>query len=410
MPDPSRQRVRIERLAKEKKRSSIGGRVLVLRFNRLERIPPALYETQLLKEHGFPILVYEFGNIRLDPGQVVDPTIERISVADPWLKWIPSLLRSSLLFGASFLRLMSFYIRDGRPQFLIAHDVMEQTMALWCHRIYGTPYVVHAHEIYDPPKCSPLVRLFLKAERTILTKAVFVIFPQQQRGEYYAEKYPTMARRFVVYNCPRLMGPQGIDPNLRKEWGVPESAKVLLYLGGVGRHNYLEEAIEATAKIKNLFFVIAGWGDGSYIEELKDKVNSLSVSDRVLMIGYRSDKWRLLRNADISYCVYGSEELRMKFATTASNKCMESIASGVPIILGPQADARAFLETYPVGYYIDKYSVESIVQSIGKAIEEGANNEAMKKEALKFYRTELNYEYQFSKVLPDFQKLLSTQN
>ncbi len=389
-----------------KNKISIGKKVLVLRFTRLERMPPAFYETQILRDRGFPIVVYEFGNQRIKPDETLDTSLLRIQPDDSWMNRLPRVSRSFALFLVTLTRLTVALLKDGAPQFIIAHDLMENVLALFIRKAFGIPYVIHSHEIYEKRLASHFNKLLLRFEESAYKQASFLIFPEKERARIYQEKFKLSNPIFIVYNCPRLRQPTVLRTDLRKKYQIPADHKLMLYVGGVSSLNMVLEAVEALKDVPNLAFLIAGWGEASYLEKIKATAQSLGLSERVRLVGFQPDRWEFLEAGDISYCVYGDQELRTKHSITASNKMMESLSSGMAVVIGPQPGSTTFLKQYPVGVSVADFSPTSIARSLNQLVSDETKLSAIGRVGPEAHRSTLNYEKQIEPVLPSFDGLL----
>lgn len=110
----------------------------------------------------------------------------------------------------------------------------------------------------------------------------------------------------------------------RQEIGVPEDAFLLLSVGELSHRKNHEVVIRALAKIDNkaIHYVIAG--QGSLHDYLYHLADNLGVSDRIHLLGYRSDIPELYKSADV--CVLPSVQEGLPVAL------MEGMASGLPVI------------------------------------------------------------------------------
>ena len=108
----------------------------------------------------------------------------------------------------------------------------------------------------------------------------------------------------------------------RRELGIPENAKWILNVGELIPRKNQETLIRAVAKINDLYLTIAGCG------ELKDfltgLIGELGVSDRIMLIGYRTDISELCNSCDAFAFSSFHEGLPVSV--------MEAMASGLPVV------------------------------------------------------------------------------
>lgn len=108
----------------------------------------------------------------------------------------------------------------------------------------------------------------------------------------------------------------------RQELGVPEDAVLLLSVGELNKNKNHETVIRAIADL-DVYYIIAG--TGMLHQHLQDLIDTLGVSHRVKLLGYRSDVKELYDAADIF--VFPS------FREGLSVSLMEAMASGLPCVV-----------------------------------------------------------------------------
>lgn len=116
-----------------------------------------------------------------------------------------------------------------------------------------------------------------------------------------------------------------VDRNKKRaELGIPQDAIMLLSVGELSRRKNHEIVIRALAEIKNNNIVYAICGKGTLESYLKKLADNLAVSNRVFLLGFRTDVTEICKAADIF--VFPSLQEGLPVAL------MEAIASGLPVI------------------------------------------------------------------------------
>ncbi len=343
-------------------------KILVLKLLSLSHTPPAKYSTELLREAGFSVTLLEYG-------------------FGEWVQYFPRPLRSGLHFFAAALQAFHLTFKI-KPQWIITHGINEQVIGWFLSVCFKVPLICHVHEVYERSQLSRFNRLLVQMEGVSLRRAVLNLFPGIERAQIYRERYHLLNPTQLVFNCPRLLKQEGFHREVWKKWGIPENKKIIFYVGGIGPNMALQPMIEALPFLTDYCFVMAGFGEPSYISQLPKH-------ERCFWIGKLEGekKWELLRNADVGYCVYYSSELRLKYGATASNKLWESIACGLPIVTGPQEDFKRLVGTLKVGEVAGSYEPQAIAQAILKIIK------VDKMKLLQLHSEQFHYEKQYEPVL-----------
>lgn len=111
---------------------------------------------------------------------------------------------------------------------------------------------------------------------------------------------------------------------IRKEFGIPINADVILSVGEVNKNKNHKLGIEALSKLsrRNIYYVVCG--RGPLTEYNIELAKQLGVNDRVIFAGYRNDVRSFYKMAD--YFLFPSLREGLSLAL------MEAIACGLPII------------------------------------------------------------------------------
>lgn len=154
----------------------------------------------------------------------------------------------------------------------------------------------------------------------------------------------------------------------KKEIGVPPDKILIISAGELIERKNHEVIIRALAKINNpnIYYAIAG--KGPLKEYLTDLAKDLGISDRVLLLGFRTDIFELYHAADISAFPSKIEGLGLAG--------VEAMAAGVPLV---SSNVHGILD-----YVIDGKTgcacKPNDVDGFAKAIDKLANDEALRNE------------------------------
>lgn len=157
----------------------------------------------------------------------------------------------------------------------------------------------------------------------------------------------------------------------RKAIGVPDDAVMLLSVGELTKNKNHEIMIKAVAQLKDsrIHYVIAGQGRlKNYYDDLAEKYQ---ISNRVHLVGYRSDITELYSIADI-FCF---PSLREGLPVSL----MEAMAVGLPVVCSDIRGNRDLVEDGKGGFLVRNQSIEDYVDKIRTLIEEPHLRETMGK-------------------------------
>ena len=121
---------------------------------------------------------------------------------------------------------------------------------------------------------------------------------------------------------------------LKRELGIPLDKIVLLSVGEVNKNKNHKVVIEALQDVKDWYFVLCG--RGPLMEEHRKLAESLGVSDRFIMTGYRTDVADFYSMADVF--VFPSYREGLPVAL------MEAMAAGLPCVAARNRGTGDLLE------------------------------------------------------------------
>ena len=148
----------------------------------------------------------------------------------------------------------------------------------------------------------------------------------------------------------------------RKELCIPSDATVLLSVGELNENKNHETVIRA---IKDLdaYYIIAGKGDLK--EHLQSLIDELGLTERVKLLGFRTDVSELYRVADVYVLPSIREGLNVSV--------MEAMASGLPVVCGRIRGNTDLIDNNG-GALFDPHSVDECKKAITDVIGQNKND------------------------------------
>ena len=214
------------------------------------------------------------------------------------------------------------------------YDLLGPSAAEACRRS-GVPYVVEPIGMF-----VPIVRNFLLkrmyhlalGKKMLRGSRKIIATSPQELVELAAPGLPAdkiLVRRNGV-EVPETLPERG---KFRAGAGIPESAKVVFYLGRLSEKKSPDVLLQAFASLcqaqrdAELRLVFAGPDEGGMKEKLQQLAVELGISARVQILGaaYGEQKWSAYRDADVFVLPSQNEN----FGNTAA----EAVAAGTPVVV-----------------------------------------------------------------------------
>lgn len=155
----------------------------------------------------------------------------------------------------------------------------------------------------------------------------------------------------------------------RRELGIPEDAPLLLSVGELNRNKNHETVIRAIADMKDVYYVIAG--RGPLQEYLQNIIDSLGMTDRVKLLGYRTDIPELCKTADI-FCF-------PSFREGLGISAIEAMSVSKPIVVSDNRGARDFCKDGVNGFVCAPDSPSEFAAAIQKLLDDPSLRDEMGK-------------------------------
>lgn len=161
----------------------------------------------------------------------------------------------------------------------------------------------------------------------------------------------------------------------KEEIGVPPSSILILSVGELIERKNHEIIIKALAKVANpnIYYAIAGKGP------LKDKLLKLAdkvgLSNRIVLLGFRTDVFELYHAADISAFPSKIEGLGLAG--------VEAMAAGVPLVSSNVHGILDYVIDGKTGYAIAPNDIDGFAKAIKKLSEDSMLRESMSVDCMK---------------------------
>ena len=331
---------------------------------------------QLVKlRHRVTVLTADWGLRLREPAAAIQSSVERSPfgwrLEESGIEAI--YLRSRLRYRAlSWNPGISRFCRARLWNFDVVHifglyDFLGPAIAAACRRD-GIPYVVEPIGMF-----VPIVRNFLLKRMYHLTlgqgmlrgsRKIIATSPQEV-AELASSGVP--AEKIIVrrngVEIPQTLPERG---RFRAGLGIPESAKVILYLGRLSEKKSPEVLLQAFASLckaedgAELFLVFAGPDDGGMKTKLLQMAGDLGITSQVQIQDARfaEQKWGAYRDADVFVLPSQNEN----FGNTAG----EAMAAGTPVVVTDKCGIAPLLAD--VAGLVVKHDASAMAKALARVL------------------------------------------
>jgi glycosyltransferase involved in cell wall biosynthesis len=226
-------------------------------------------------------------------------------------------------------------------------------------KIFCLPHIWHIHEIpsaqtylkfYLPTKWLPMIVNNLSTEIIVPSNISSVDIKWKNSNKIHVINNGIDIKKFNV----------NLSNNIKQELGININSKILGMIGIIsenkGQADFIEAAASISSTFKNVYYLIVGAGDELYIKFLKEKIDTLNLTDRVFFLGVRDDVPQILSSIDILISASKFE----CFPTII----LEAMASGKPVIASKSGGAEEQIDNGETGFLVPVGSPNLLAEKI----------------------------------------------
>ena len=377
-------------------------RIGLFMYGDVQAYPPTVNAANILNGEGYEVFVVHIPNPTTPDKIEFNNGIKILKLKSFRLK----------IFGYGYVLLkLLFLSKKNNLQCLISYDSYSVLPAFLCKKLLGINWAYHQHDFWEKP-IGLFQKVLFKLEYLIVPKADIISFPQTQRAEIFKFRCKKDIEYIIVHNGPRLRWSKyksNHDSIIKKP-----GEYYLIYQGGIASVFGLKNLIYALNLCENnIKLVLVGKElEIGFIKQIKLLISELSLEDRVFFNTEYIPYDQL--HGFTSQCTIGISKLTIpessapindRFLAGASNKLIEYLAAGLPIILAESTDNIKFFASKDVGEYCDVSNYTEIAKAIKKIIEDNDRLLRISQDNQTLFDSYLNFDKQFGIFLKALYQL-----
>lgn len=233
------------------------------------------------------------------------------------------------------------------------HTPMAGALArLAANAAHTAPVLYTAHGFHFYKGCPLKNRLIYQTAETFLAHYTDAQITINQEDYAAAQKFPLRGKAYYVpgigVDVKKISSVQVDRATKRAELGIPQDAFVFISVGELNENKNHSTVIRALARtdIPNSYYLICG--EGKLKQQHFELAQKLGISEKVKLLGFRTDVSEILRACDCF--VFPS------FREGLSVSLMEAMAAGLPCIA---SRIRGNVDLLPDSRYLFEASDES---------------------------------------------------
>lgn len=319
----------------------------------------------------------------------------------------PQSWRNYTTFVAAALR-----YADPKTDLFIGYDMHGFLVARLLGWRYRRPIVYHSHDFVEGnSRVTFGQRSVMAFERRFARTADLVIVPDAYRAKVVRDQLNLEQEPLIVANA--ALDVPDVNSNalqLALSDRGKHFSRIVWRQGMIGSGHALEQTIRSIPywTDPDCGFVIMGPGNDEYKQSLKILAADVGVADRfeILASVAFSDVMQFIVGASVGHCIYEPISVNHRFMTTASNKTMECMAAGLPLLLADTPENRRFIASHNNGLVVKHDDPVSIADGINLILSNDMLAQKMAEGSRAAFENEFNYAHQYRPAIERFDKLV----
>lgn len=368
-----------------------------------DRYPPILNGIHLLCEHGFTIDLF------------CPDTNEQQASALPATCRV---IRCVKLSGKSWQDYLAFVrcvvaSADATTDLFLGHDMHGFLPGRIMASRYKRPLVYQAHElVIRSDHLSMGGRIVFAFQMRFARTADLVITPDRDRASIMKDKFGLSALPLVAANAP-LLKPNNDAGRLLQALAAQSCRinPIVLRQGNIGPGHAVEATIKSMPHWIGPLSGLALLGplQLDYAQRIQVLAREMGVHDRVVFlppVPYHQ-VMEFTVDAHVGHALYEAVDDNNRLSGTASNKLLEYMAAGLPVLASDRPGLRALIERYDCGLTADENDPASIAAAVNALLGDPQRARQMGANGARAFEEEFRYDKQFAPVLAAIAEMAS---
>jgi glycosyltransferase involved in cell wall biosynthesis len=274
----------------------------------------------------------------------------------------------------------------------------------------GAPVVYDARDIYLEARNlarmpRPARALFAWLERRWARRASRVVTVNDAYADELAGRLG-VERPLVVMNCPsRDEAPRIRARRFHQRLGLPDSARVVLYHGGLTEERGIEELVAALPSLHPAAHLVL-MGYGPLRDTLVERAGEPATGGRLHVLPAVPPAELLDWVAAADVAAMPIQPTTLNHRLTTPNKLFEAMAAGVPIVAADLPGMAAIVTATGCGVVCDPTNVADLARAINALLDlDAATLEGYRRRALAAVADRYHWEHQAETLLAAYTRL-----
>jgi glycosyltransferase involved in cell wall biosynthesis len=367
-----------------------------------DKYPPIINSTRLLDKAQFNVQI-----LCRDNG-------ERWDVSYPTTADVKRIATNSKSSWKAYLRFVVAVVKAGdhSASAFVGHDAHGLLPAWLLARIFRRPLVYHCHDYIDSNASILTIGLKLvsKFQQRFAKTADLVIVPDAERARIMCRELHLKDAPLIVANAPLSRLANSGDA-LRSALASQNRYydRILFRQGSIGPGHGIESTLQSMPQwaSRKWGFVVMGLSESSYRDKLAHQARDLGIEGQFVVlppVPY-DQVAHFTYGAHCGHALYQPVNINHTYYTTASNKIMEYMEAGLPLLVSSTPSVSELIKKHKCGVTANQNSPESIAAAVNALLGNPQESHEMGASARRAFEQEFCYEKQFAPVMRAIERL-----
>lgn len=238
-------------------------------------------------------------------------------------------------------------------------------------KLAGRPHIWHIHGCFKGISVDSFgTYIPIEVLYTVVSSLSAKIVAVSQTVKDLLSRYMPLHKTEVIYNgidLSRFDGRKRLSGCLHSEFPCLHDKLLAALVGRVAKVKGIEDYVEAAIKVlkrkDDIAFLIVGPTEDQILEErIRDRINSLHLTDKIILAGYRQDIPALLREVDLMVCSSESEGFPYSI--------LEAMASRTAVVATKCGGAEEAVVHGETGYLVGVNKPHELAEAILSATQD----------------------------------------
>ncbi|MEL3901252.1 MAG: glycosyltransferase [Treponema phagedenis] len=287
------------------------------------------------------------------------------------LKFVPVKINRIISFF-----LWAKYVRNLKADIISCHDILALAIAyISSFFLYRKPKLIYdSHEFEfgrNSKRCKFMSFCVVVAERFLIKQCVFSIMVNDTIADEVQKLHKLKKRPLVVRNMQDYIE---VDESVVKQYRERYNALfhfkqgdfLVLYHGAIMNGRGVENIIKAIADTNGIKGIILGFGEDTYIKELKKIIATNHLERSVVFHDTvpQEELWKYVGAVDVGIVMI--DNICLSYYYSLPNKFFQNIQANTPIIGADFPEIKRIIEKYRIGVTCKANSTDDLRKAILK--------------------------------------------